>query len=313
MLLRRFVSNLISTATFLVLGSSVAFAEVPVIPVGHQDEQVIGGDVEILVDPDGQISFEETWSDPGKLKFQKSEKEVLNFGFSDSAIWVRFSLVNATSAPIERLFSVGYALLDEVIVEIKSGEALTRYEFGDLKPFAEREFYHRNFIFPVQFEPHEKLEVRMRVVSESSLRVPLTLWERDAFYQEDVVQMLLNGLYYGLMLVMALYNAFVYFSTGERSYLVYVCFVVAASLAQLAMSGLSYQFLWPSFPWWGGVSVVLFLALGTVFAGLFALEFLQLKDSFPRLTRALKVIIGLSCLVAACPSLSLMGSQPGYR
>ena len=46
----------------------------------------------------------------------------------------------------------------------------------------------------------------------------------DAFYQEDVVQMLLNGLYYGLMLVMALYNAFVYFSIRERSYLVYVWF-----------------------------------------------------------------------------------------
>ena len=137
----------------LVLGSAVASAEVPVIPVGQQDEQVIGGDVEILVDPDGQISFEETWSDSGKLEFQKSEKEVPNFGFSDSAIWVRFSLSMLTSAPIERLFSIGYALLDEVIIEIKSKvEALRRYEFGDLKPFAEREFYHRFFIFPLQLD-----------------------------------------------------------------------------------------------------------------------------------------------------------------
>ena len=49
------------------------------------------------------------------------------------------------------------------------------------------------------------------------------------FIKEDVIQMLLNGLYYGLMLVMALYNAFVYFSIRERSYLVYVCFVVSAA------------------------------------------------------------------------------------
>ena len=86
---------------------------------------------------------------------------------------------------------------------------------------------------------------------ESSIRVPITLWDGDAFYEEDVVQMLINGLYYGLMLVMALYNAFVYFSIRERSYLVYVCFVVSAAIAQLAMSGLSYQFLWPTWPWWG--------------------------------------------------------------
>ena len=88
----------------------------------------------------------------------------------------------------------------------------------------------------------------------------------DAFH-EDAFQMLINGLYYGLMLVMALYNAFVYFSIRERSYLVYVCFVASAAIAQLAMSGFSYQFLWPHWPWWGGVNFVFFgLALGTIFS-----------------------------------------------
>ncbi|MEC8050493.1 MAG: 7TM diverse intracellular signaling domain-containing protein, partial [Myxococcota bacterium] len=282
----------------LTLGSAVASAEVPVISVGQQDEQVIGGDVEILVDPDGQISFEETWSDSGKLKFQKSEKEVPNFGFSDSAIWVRFSLANATGAPLERLFSIGYALLDEVIIEVRQGGEIRRFEYGDLKPFAERDFYHRHFIVPLRFESNERLDIRVRITSESSLRVPLTLWDDDAFYKEDVIQMLINGLYYGLMLVMALYNAFVYFSIRERSYLVYVCFVVSAAIAQLAMSGLSYQFLWPTWPWWGGVSVVLGLALGTIFAGLFTLEFLQLKSTFPRVAKPLQIVVGLSTILA---------------
>ena len=90
MRLRRSLFVLLPAVLCLMLGSAVAFAEVPVIPVGDQDEQVIGGDVEVLVDPDGQISFEEIWSDQGNLEFQKSEKEVPNFGFSDSAIWVRF-------------------------------------------------------------------------------------------------------------------------------------------------------------------------------------------------------------------------------
>ena len=292
MLLRRFLCNLISTATFLVLGSSVAFAEVPVIPVGHQDEQVIGGDVEILVDPDGQISFEETWSDSGKLKFQKSEKEVLNFGFSDSAIWVRFSLVNATSAPIERLFSVGYALLDEVIIEVRQNGEIHRFEYGDLKPFAERDFYHRHFIVPLRFEGKERIDIRMRVVSESSLRVPITLWDGDAFYEEDVVQMLINGLYYGLMLVMALYNAFVYFSIRERSYLVYVCFVVSAAIAQLAMSGLSYQFLWPTWPWWG--ASVLSWDLRSVLSSQASLRlnFYSSKVLFPALPNHCRSLLG---------------------
>ena len=129
------------------------------------------------------------------------------------------------------------------------------------------------------------------------MRIPLTLWKADAFYAQDAFQMMLNGLYYGLMLVMALYNAFVYFSTRERAYLVYVWFVASAALTRLALSGLSYQFLWPSSPWWGGVNLVLFLTMGTASAGLFAVEFLQLRQSFPKVTKAFNVVAGLSGLV----------------
>ena len=281
----------------IVLLPSLAGA-LPVISLTDETEQVIGGGVEVFLDETGELSFEQVWADSASLAFKPSDKEVPNFGFSDSAIWMRFTLQNTTDAKLERLFSIGYPLLDDVKIEIVQAGEKRRLEYGDLKEFSERDVYHRHFIVPLTFNPKERVDIRMRVQSESSLRVPLTVWEPTAFYQEDVVQMLLNGLYYGLMLVMALYNAFVYFSIRERSYLVYVCFVLSAAIAQLAMSGLSYQFLWPTLPWWGGVSVVSFLALGTLFAGLFTLEFLQLKQSFPRLARAITVVVGLSTLVA---------------
>ena len=183
--------------------------------------------------------------------------------------------------PLERLVQHRLSATGRCQNRDCSPEEKRRLEYGDLKEFSERDVYHRHFIVPLTFNPKERVDIRMRVQSESSTAGPFNRLGTCAFYQEDVVQMLLNGLYYGLMLVMALYNAFVYFSIRERSYLVYVCFVVSAAIAQLAMSGLSYQFLWPRCRGGVGVSVVSFLALGTLFAGLFTLEFLQLKQSFP--------------------------------
>jgi len=269
----------------------------PVISLSDETEQVVGGAVDIWLDEAEQGSFEAVWSDTASLGFRRSDKEVPNFGFSDKPVWVRFALSNTTATQLERLFSIGYPLLDDIQIEIRQRGQLRRYHYGDLKPFGEREVDHRYFITPLSLDPGEKLDVVMRVQSGSSMRIPLTLWKADAFYAQDAFQMMLNGLYYGLMLVMALYNAFVYFSTRERAYLVYVWFVASAALAQLAMSGLSYQFLWPSLPWWGGVNLVLFLAMGTASAGLFAVEFLQLRQSFPRLTKAFYVAAALSGLV----------------
>ena len=297
-----FVSRPIALGLFVALSmvTSAAYAEAPVIVLGDTPEQELGGSVEFALDSSGANSFSDAWSDSSPISFAPSDKDVINLGFSDAVIWIRFALENRSAVASERLFSVGYPLLDKVDIEVVQSGTRSQFAFGDLKPFAEREFYHRNFIIPVVFQPGERVEFRMRVHSESSLRIPLTVWEPDAFYKHDGFEMLLNGLYYGLMLVMALYNAFVYFSIRERSYLIYVCFVISAAIAQLAMSGLSYQFLWPSSPWWAGVSVVLFLALGTFFAGWFALEFLQLRSSFRKVSNALSTIVALSSVVAVC-------------
>lgn len=297
-----FVSRPLALGLFVALFmvTSSAYAEAPVIVLGDTPEQELGGSVDFALDSSGANSFSDAWSDSSPISFAPSDEDVINLGFSDAVIWIRFALENRSAVASERLFSVGYPLLDKVDIEVVQSGTRSQFAFGDLKPFAERDFYHRNFIIPVAFQPGERVEFRMRVHSESSLRVPLTVWEPDAFYKHDGFEMLLNGLYYGLMLVMALYNAFVYFSIRERSYLIYVCFVISAAIAQLAMSGLSYQFLWPSSPWWGGVSVVLFLALGTLFAGWFALEFLQLRSSFRKVSNALVIIIALSSVVAVC-------------
>ena len=57
-------------------------------------------------------------------------------------------------------------------------------------------------------------------------------------------------------------------------------------MTQLALSGLSYQFLWPSLPWWGGVNCSLFLTMGTALPGFLRLNFYSSRQSFSQIDHA---------------------------
>ena len=61
--------------------------------------------------------------------------------------------------------------------------------------------------------------------------------------------MLIEGVYFGILLIMAVYNFFIYLVLGERSYAWYSLFVSSILVFQVALEGFGYQFIWPSWPW----------------------------------------------------------------
>ena len=66
------------------------------------------------------------------------------------------------------------------------------------------------------------------------------------------------------MLVMAIYNFFIFLAIRERAYLLYVDFVMMEASYQGFHQGFTYQNLWPNNSWWhsisGGVAISLTIA-----------------------------------------------------
>ena len=57
----------------------------------------------------------------------------------------------------------------------------------------------------------------------------------------------------GVLIVMALYNLFIFASTRETSFF-YVGYVFSIAFYQAFHHGLTYQFLWPASPNWHNIS-----------------------------------------------------------
>ena len=62
---------------------------------GKHENITIGNQLSTLEDAKGSFSIEQIASDSFQKKFMPSEKVILNFGFTESYYWLKFSLDNS--------------------------------------------------------------------------------------------------------------------------------------------------------------------------------------------------------------------------
>lgn len=234
------------------------------------------------------------------IPWKPVNRSVANFGYTQSAYWFRITLNDLTED--DRLLEISYALLDQIDVWfIGQGQILSHYATGDHESFSSRPVSHRYFVFPLPHAGSHSLELWMRVRTNGTLEVPATLWRADAFHQKEQHVLIVKGIYYGIIIVMILYNGFIYFSVRELAYFYYVCYALSLLLFQSSIDGFAYQWLWSDLASFNEVSFIIFISFIIVFICLFSNTFLHLPHYFPRLSQVMlgASLVGVLTAVAA--------------
>ncbi|OUS30495.1 hypothetical protein A9Q99_05955 [Gammaproteobacteria bacterium 45_16_T64] len=201
-----------------------------------------------------------------------------NFGYSNAAYWFRITLENSQNHPDRRLLEVSYPLLDQLILyQVSDGQVSNLGELGDSLPFHVRFINHRSFLIPVEVRSHATTVLYLKVLTTSSMQAPLTLWQDRDFFEDAIRESSVQGVFFGIMLVMALYNAFVFLVVRDISYLFYVLYVSSFALLQGALHGFTYQYLWPNSIWWNDKSIAFLIPATLFFVILFTRVFLDIS------------------------------------
>ena len=108
---------------------------------------------------------------------------------------------------------------------------------------------------------------------------------------------LLTGVFFGLMIVMALYNLMLYFSLHDKAYLYYVGTTFFSILTTISTNRIGDQFLWPNSPGTDAYIYITFAGISMFFSSRFAAIFLKLKEKHKRLDNFMWVIAYLSLLL----------------
>lgn len=265
----------------------------------------VGKFARYLEDPNHLLTVQDFLTRPGSFHWQIGRATTPNFGFTASAYWLHFSLDNL-SDPGEWLLEIGYPLLDDVtVLFVENQTILQQVHTGDALGFASRPLQHRMFVIPLPKDASTGLDVYIRVVTSGTMEIPVTLNQQNWFWEEEQPILLLHGIYVGLILVMVLYNLFIYIAVREISYLYYVCYAFFVVAFQFSLDGMAYQFLWPSAVSWHEVSFLLCIAFASAFQSLFTNSFLGLEQRLPLIY---KMLMGLVAVLVVCAAFSLSAS-----
>lgn len=276
-------------------GPAAAGGTTPLVLTGTRDKYPAGRHLELLEDPQGLLTIEEVASGRHDRSFVPSRSDAPGFGFTKSVVWVRLTLINTADIPMEYFLEIKYPLLDHVELHDPQADGSFRlFLAGDSYPFSLRPIRHRNTIFPIQFEAGQEKTIFLRCRTTSSLNLPIVLHTAGCLAAEISNEQTLLGIYYGILLVMMIYNLFIYVRLKDTTYLYYVLFVFTYMLFQLSINGMAFQHFWPDSTWWANNCTPLFIFLAYAWATLFTRKILNTPENVPRLDTLLRACLALS-------------------
>ncbi|HEY0898317.1 MAG TPA: 7TM diverse intracellular signaling domain-containing protein [Sphingobacteriaceae bacterium] len=251
-------------------------------------DQYIGKSVQIFPDSSRKLTFTEVNMQPDL--FTEHLNDVPNFGVSEANNWVKF-IVENQSAEDKVILNLAYPAIDNVDLYLVKEGQVDSFHIAKTQSIRERAYEHQYYLFDLPLKKGESGTVFLKLSSNKQILVPLTLNTQTSIIPALTISDTLSGLYLGIMLVMLLYNLFIYFSARDRHYLDYVHYIFWVTATQAALLGYLHKYFWTSNTWLIEHMLTFTGAMSGIATVIFAKSFLRSKHFAPKLDLVLNLII----------------------
>ncbi|MFJ4155236.1 sensor histidine kinase [Pseudomonas sp. NPDC089752] len=256
----------------------------------------LGKAMQVYEDRDGSASIAQVTAPAFASRFRAHHQDVLNAGYSTSVFWLKIDLryqASADAMPRQWLLELAYPPLDhlELYLPGTDGRYRLAQRTGDALPYDSRQIRQNNYLFELPLQPGQATTVYLRLHSEGSVQAPLALWSAEAYMEEQPTRLYVLGMIYGVLLVMLVYNLFIYLSVRDVSYLYYILYIASFGLYQVSVNGAGVAYFWPDSPWWANAATPLFIGAAGLFGCQFARHFLRLGKISRGLDRLLQLLM----------------------
>ncbi|HMV76382.1 MAG TPA: 7TM diverse intracellular signaling domain-containing protein [Leptospiraceae bacterium] len=289
-----------SVSVLLLVGLHLpVFAERTVRLSENTRKAEIGKKMNFLYQEGKDLNFTEIFSPEIQKQFIPSVDTILQLGFKKDPVWIGFKVFEESEKQRDWVLSISFPILDHIEIYTQEGTEYKKRTAGDSYPFYSREINHRNFIIPMNFAPGKETSVWLKIHSSSSITVPLTLYTKDELRTDGMLTEGWHFLFYGVLTVMIIYNAFICIAFRSLTYLLYSLSTLLFLVYYLCFNGHGFQYLWPDSPKFQNYAVPVFVHFSWIFTAEFTLRFLHLKELSPalhRTVRMMEVITSLSLL-----------------
>lgn len=212
--------------------------------------------------------------------------KVPNLGISSSQFWLRFAITNTSSEDIV-ILQVPNPEIDRLdVYTAKDTVPELICATGQGRATSTRAIHDAVYTFALNIPTGSTRIVLLNVSSNKQLRVPIVLNSGPGYIIDHDLRGLIAGGCFGIFLVMALYNLFVYFSIRDRNYLFYVIYILLVSVTQVNFMGYAQLYFWPDSPGFAVLSSQILTVITAIAAGEFMHGFIRTNIYIPRFKRA---------------------------
>ncbi|MGI4898378.1 MAG: sensor histidine kinase [Janthinobacterium lividum] len=242
--------------------------------------------ISYLEDKNGQMDLNQALQHTFKLL----DSDEPNFGLTNSIFWFKIRLVNHTTNNSFLLKIHSGNVTSSEFYNLKS-KFILKERLTDTTDYNKRKYNSQYPLFQINVQPDSVAICLLRVSSVDVMNLPISIDTNANVLNAINLDQLYFGIYSGIILIMFIYNIFIYFTVKDKTYLYYVLYIIIVGLAQACLKGYASKLLWPNSPWLIRNTPNFFIAFSGIFSILFVFNFLQIKKYVPYLFYILNIEI----------------------
>jgi PAS domain S-box-containing protein len=258
-----------------------------------QEKYALGTYLEILRDSSGELTIEDVTSKAFQDQFFQSQVETPNFGYQDVPYWVRFQVQNDHQVNSNWFLVLGFRnmhYMDLYVPDPTSG-TYSIIKSGVLRAQENPNILFDKISFDLDIPPGMTQTYYIRFQSEASMTLPLTLMSPEAFAGHVLVDQLGSGAFYGVLLIMVVYNAILYALIKEKVYLHLFLFTLTAVVFFILYHPIIFRIIPNISPKLATSATAVMLGLFIITLVMFVDTYLELKVNLPKIHLTAKLIM----------------------
>ena len=268
----------------------------------------------VFVDPTGKLSASDVAAlDPDR--FQRKFARPPRFDPGTDSLWIRLRLTNQSTRR-HWILDLNRARLDRVAAYVMTPEGPLRFARSGWKtPRDEIAYPHRDNVIPITIAENQTAEYLLRVHHpQTRLVLTFQLYEDRVFIETDRLESSIFGVYFGILLTMAITNGFFFLALRDRAFLLYTLFLISFGVLMLHSRGLDRQFFGALEGWNLHTAYYLHCHFTTVLGILFISEFFRSdrKDYGDYLLQGMLILATLHFVFALGMSLAGFTNYANY-
>jgi two-component system, sensor histidine kinase LadS len=249
-------------------------------------------EVPVYVDVSNKLTFWEVSSNHFSNRFVPNPGYQNKDFKANASYWIRLPIHHNPVSSKVWLLEIYDQTIDhiEAYIPLEDG-SFRNVVMGDKQPFHQRLIPHKNFEIPLNMKSDTVLYYYFKIQSHDFADLRIAVRSTNWFVYYALNEYFLFGTFYGMILIISLYNLLVFLAIREIKNIYYIVYLLSVAAYAVSLDGIGFQFLWPNHPEWNDYATGLSLYSVIIWSLIFTRRFLRTKSMAPSLDRLFLAMI----------------------